>query len=87
MAANGRIGKVGFVSLGCPKALVDTERVVTELRAEGYLIAVDYKEADIVIVAAGKMETIGEAYFRPGQQLFRPPAPERRHPWRKGSAA
>ena len=41
----GRIGRVGFVSLGCPKALVDTERIVTELRAEGYIIAADYKEA------------------------------------------
>ena len=38
----GRIGRVGFVSLGCPKALVDTERIVTELRAEGYIIAADY---------------------------------------------
>ena len=46
----GRIGRVGFVSLGCPKALVDTERIVTELRAEGYIIAADYKEADLVIV-------------------------------------
>ena len=36
-----RIGRVGFVSLGCPKALVDTERIVTELRAEGYIIAAD----------------------------------------------
>ncbi|MCF0253322.1 MAG: 30S ribosomal protein S12 methylthiotransferase RimO [Duodenibacillus sp.] len=45
-----RIGRVGFVSLGCPKALVDTERVVTELRAEGYIVARDYREADLVIV-------------------------------------
>lgn len=45
-----RIPRVGFVSLGCPKALVDTERIVTELRAEGYVIATDYKQADLVIV-------------------------------------
>ena len=44
------VPSVGFVSLGCPKALVDTERIVTELRAEGYLIARDYRHSDIVIV-------------------------------------
>ncbi len=42
--------KVGFVSLGCPKALVDSERILTQLRAEGYLIAPDYAGADLVIV-------------------------------------
>ncbi|MFN7086302.1 MAG: 30S ribosomal protein S12 methylthiotransferase RimO [Burkholderiales bacterium] len=42
--------KVGFVSLGCPKALVDSERILTELRAEGYLIAPDYGGADLVVV-------------------------------------
>ena len=36
--------RVGFVSLGCPKALVDSERIVTELRAEGYLISSTYKD-------------------------------------------
>ena len=41
---------VGFVSLGCPKALVDTERIVTELRARGYRIGQTYREADVVIV-------------------------------------
>ena len=35
--------KVGIVSLGCPKALVDSERIITRLRAEGYQIAPDYK--------------------------------------------
>ena len=35
-------GKIGFVSLGCPKALVDAERIVTQLRAEGYEIGKDY---------------------------------------------
>jgi len=42
--------KVGFVSLGCPKALVDSERVLTELRAEGYLISPSYADADLVVV-------------------------------------
>lgn len=41
---------VGFVSLGCPKALVDTERIVTELRARGYRIGQSYRDADLVIV-------------------------------------
>ncbi|MGZ8230867.1 MAG: 30S ribosomal protein S12 methylthiotransferase RimO, partial [Burkholderiales bacterium] len=38
--------KVGFVSLGCPKALVDSERILTQLRAEGYLISPSYEGAD-----------------------------------------
>jgi len=42
--------KVGFVSLGCPKALVDSERILTQLRAEGYTTAPDYAGADLVIV-------------------------------------
>ena len=41
---------VGFVSLGCPKALVDSERILTQLRAEGYGIAADYAGADLVVV-------------------------------------
>jgi ribosomal protein S12 methylthiotransferase len=44
------IPKVGIVSLGCPKALVDSERIVTRLRAEGYQISPDYKGADLVLV-------------------------------------
>jgi len=42
--------KIGFVSLGCPKALVDSERILTQLRAEGYATAKDYGGADLVIV-------------------------------------
>ena len=42
--------KVGFVSLGCPKALVDSEAIVTRLRAEGYAIAPSYESADLVVV-------------------------------------
>lgn len=47
---NQTIKKVGFVSLGCPKALVDSERILTQLRAEGYQIAVSYEDADTVVV-------------------------------------
>jgi ribosomal protein S12 methylthiotransferase len=42
--------KVGFVSLGCPKALVDSERILTQIRAEGYEIAPTYQDAEVVIV-------------------------------------
>ena len=41
---------VGFVSLGCPKNLVDSERILTQLRAEGYEISPDFAGADLVIV-------------------------------------
>jgi ribosomal protein S12 methylthiotransferase len=44
------VPKIGFVSLGCPKALVDAERILTQLRAEGYATAKDYGSADLVIV-------------------------------------
>ena len=43
-------GKVGFVSLGCPKALVDSERILTQLRAEGYSVVSSYDEAELVVV-------------------------------------
>ncbi|KAG1437035.1 hypothetical protein G6F55_014127 [Rhizopus delemar] len=42
--------KVGFVSLGCPKALVDSERILTQLRSEGYDIVPSYDSADVVVV-------------------------------------
>ncbi len=42
--------KIGFVSLGCPKATVDSEQVITQLRAEGYDIVAGYDEADLVII-------------------------------------
>ncbi len=42
--------KVGFVSLGCPKALVDSERIITQLRTEGYAITPQYDDADLVVV-------------------------------------
>lgn len=72
------VPSVGFVSLGCPKALVDTERIVTELRAEGYLIARDYKGADLVIVntcafidaaVAESIEAITEALRENGRVI------------------
>jgi ribosomal protein S12 methylthiotransferase len=43
-------GKVGFVSLGCPKAMVDSEQIITQLRAEGYQIVPEYGDADLVII-------------------------------------
>lgn len=45
-----RIPTIGFVSLGCAKALVDSERVITELRSEGYSIVDNYRDSDLVIV-------------------------------------
>ena len=42
--------KIGFVSLGCPKALVDSERILTQLRTEGYAISPSYDGADLVVV-------------------------------------
>ena len=44
------VPRVGMVSLGCPKALVDSERILTQLRAEGYEISPDYRGADLVLV-------------------------------------
>lgn len=43
-------GKVGFVSLGCPKALVDSERILTQLSVEGYDLVGDYQNADVVVI-------------------------------------
>src|SRR5215203_2310259 len=45
-----RVPKVSFVSLGCPKALVDSERIITRLRAEGYELSRSHSGADVVIV-------------------------------------
>ena len=39
--------QIGFISLGCPKALVDSERILTKLRPEGYTISASYQEADL----------------------------------------
>ncbi|MCX7628639.1 MAG: 30S ribosomal protein S12 methylthiotransferase RimO [Geminicoccaceae bacterium] len=67
---------IGFVSLGCAKALVDSERIITRLRAEGYAIAASYAEADLVVVntcgfllsaRAESLEAIGEALAENGK--------------------
>ncbi|MDA0891219.1 MAG: 30S ribosomal protein S12 methylthiotransferase RimO, partial [Proteobacteria bacterium] len=42
--------KVGFISLGCPKALVDSERILTQLRFDGYEVSPSYEDAGVVIV-------------------------------------
>jgi ribosomal protein S12 methylthiotransferase len=69
---------IGMVSLGCPKALVDSERILTRLRAEGYAISPDYKGADAVIVntcgfldsaKAESLDAIGEALRENGKVL------------------
>jgi len=73
-----RSPKVGFVSLGCPKALVDSERILTQLRAEGYATAQDYGGADLVIVntcgfidaaVEESLEAIGEALSENGKVI------------------
>ena len=58
------IPKIGLVSLGCPKALVDSERIITQLRSEGYEIAADYAGADAVIVnTCGFIDSAKEESF------------------------
>jgi len=73
-----RIPKVGFVSLGCPKALVDSERILTTLRAEGYEVSPTYEQADLVVVNTcgfidaaidESLQTIGEAVERNGKVI------------------
>ncbi|CAN1499220.1 MiaB 2-methylthioadenine synthetase [Caulobacteraceae bacterium] len=72
------IPKVGIVSLGCPKALVDSERIITRLRAEGYQIAPDYSGADLVLVNTcgfldsareESLDAIGEAIAEHGKVI------------------
>jgi len=71
-------GRIGFVSLGCPKALVDSERILTRLRAEGYETVPTYADADLVVVNTcgfieaavdESLEAIGEAMAANGQVL------------------
>ena len=70
--------RVGFVSLGCPKALVDSEQILTQLRAEGYAIAPSYDGADLVVVntcgfidaaVAESLDAIGEALHENGKVI------------------
>ena len=70
--------KIGFVSLGCPKATVDSELIITQLRAEGYDIVPDYDTADMVIIntcgfideaVAESLDTIDEALHENGKVI------------------
>ena len=72
------VPKIGIVSLGCPKALVDSERIITQLRAEGYAISPDYAGADVVIVNTcgfldsarnESLDAIGEAMAENGKVI------------------
>ena len=80
LPADARPGqpRIGMVSLGCPKALVDSERILTRLRAEGYAISPDYAGADAVIVntcgfldsaKAESLDAIGEALRENGRVI------------------
>ncbi|WP_374089874.1 30S ribosomal protein S12 methylthiotransferase RimO [Methylomicrobium lacus] len=69
---------IGFISLGCPKALVDSERILTKLRSEGYTISPTYKDADLVVVntcgfidaaVEESLDSIGEALAENGRVI------------------
>ncbi len=75
---NHHVPKIGLVSLGCPKALVDSERIITQLRAEGYVMSPGYDGADVVIVntcgfldsaKAESLAAIGEAMEENGRVI------------------
>ncbi|VAX14296.1 Ribosomal protein S12p Asp88 (E. coli) methylthiotransferase [hydrothermal vent metagenome] len=70
--------KIGFISLGCPKALVDSEQILTRLRAEGYKITPDYEDAQLVVVntcgfidsaVEESLDAIGEALHENGKVI------------------
>jgi ribosomal protein S12 methylthiotransferase len=70
--------KVGFVSLGCPKALVDSERILTQLKSEGYQVSSSYADADLVVVntcgfidsaVQESLDAIGEALAENGKVI------------------
>ncbi len=70
--------RVGFVSLGCPKALVDSERILTKLRADGYALVSTYRDADVVVVntcgfidaaVEESLDAIGEALTENGRVI------------------
>ena len=72
------VPKVGFVSLGCPKALVDSEQILTQLRAEGYDISPTYADADLVVIntcgfidsaVEESLDAIGEALAENGKVI------------------
>ncbi|MDD5410018.1 MAG: 30S ribosomal protein S12 methylthiotransferase RimO [Methylobacter sp.] len=69
---------IGFISLGCPKALVDSERILTKLRSEGYTISPTYQDADLVVVntcgfidaaVEESLDSIGEALAQNGKVI------------------
>ncbi len=73
-----KIPTVGFISLGCPKALVDSERILTQLRTEGYEVSSTYQNADLVIVntcgfidaaVEESLDSIGEALAQNGKVI------------------
>jgi ribosomal protein S12 methylthiotransferase len=76
--SKNKIPSVGFVSLGCPKATVDSEHILTRLRAEGYLISASYTDADMVVVntcgfidsaVEESLDAIGEALQKNGKVI------------------
>jgi ribosomal protein S12 methylthiotransferase len=76
--AKNRVPKIGFVSLGCPKALVDSERILTHLRSEGYEVSPTYESADVVVVNTcgfidaavdESLDAIGEAIEQNGRVI------------------
>ncbi|MEQ1557143.1 MAG: radical SAM protein, partial [Gallionella sp.] len=78
MNAPKKIPQVGFISLGCPKATVDSEHILTRLRAEGYMISNSYQDADLVVVntcgfidsaVAESLDAIGEALAENGKVI------------------
>jgi ribosomal protein S12 methylthiotransferase len=78
MSTTNNPPKVGFVSLGCPKATVDSERILTQLRAEGYLISDSYQDSDLVVVntcgfidsaVEESLDAIGEALAENGKVI------------------
>ena len=69
---------IGFISLGCPKALVDSERILTQLKMDGYNIVPTYEGADVVVVNTcgfidsakqESLDTIGEAISKNGRVI------------------
>jgi len=77
-APASRAPRVGFVSLGCPKALVDSERILTRLRSEGYEVSPSYESADLVVVNTcgfidaavdESLDAIGEALEHNGRVI------------------
>lgn len=75
---NKKIPQVGFISLGCPKALVDSERIITQLRTEGYQVSPTYQDSDLVVVntcgfidaaVEESLDSIGEALAENGKVI------------------